>query len=268
MWATLAIASALSLAPAQAGKLEIKRDRVTYGILGQERKDTKLLAGDVFVVTFDIEGLQVKDDGRVRYSMGMELRNMQTGKAEFTKDPQELEVTNALGGSRLPAFAMSNIGLDTQPGKYKMIVTVNDLLATQKSSTKLERDFEVVAPKFGLVQVALFNQAGLPAPPIAVVGQTIVVNAAAVGFELDKEMQPDLAFELRVLDQAGRPTVAKPFTGEANKAVPKQNLRLLPLQFTLPLNRSGKFTIELKATDKVSKKEATQTLALEVIEPQ
>ena len=90
MWATLAIASALSLAPAQAGKLEIKNDRITYGILGQERKETKLLAGDVFIVTFDIEGLQVKDDGRVRYSMGMELLNNKTGKAEFTKEPQEL----------------------------------------------------------------------------------------------------------------------------------------------------------------------------------
>src|SRR5207253_6869300 len=51
MWATLAIASALSLAPAQGEKLEIKNDRVTYGILGQERKDSKVLAGDVFVVT-------------------------------------------------------------------------------------------------------------------------------------------------------------------------------------------------------------------------
>jgi hypothetical protein len=191
---------------------------------------------------------------------------MQTGKAEFTKDPQELEVTNALGGSRLPAFAMSNIGIDRPAGKYKMIVTVNDLLAREKSSTKLEKDFEVVAPKFGLVQVALFNQAGLPAPAVAVVGQTVVLNAAVVNFDLDKDMQPDLTFELRILDQAGKPTVAKPFTGEANKAVPKENLRLLPLQFTLPLNRPGKFTLELEATDKVGKKSAKQTLNLEVIE--
>jgi hypothetical protein len=268
MWATLAIASALSLAPAQAGKLEIKRDRVTYGILGQERKDTKLLAGDVFVITFDIEGLLVKEDGRVRYSMGMELRNLKTDKAEFTKDPQELEVTNALGGSRLPAFALSNIGLDTQPGKYKMVVTVNDLLAKEKSSAKLEREFEVVPAKFGLVQVALFNQGGLPAPPIAVVGHTLVVNAAAVGFDLDKDMLPNLTFELRILDEAGKPTVPKPFAGEANKTVPKENRRLLPLQFTLPLNRSGKFTLELEANDKVANKTVKQSLSFKVIEPE
>jgi hypothetical protein len=199
--------------------------------------------------------------------MGMELKNKKTGKAEFTKDPQELEVTNALGGSRLPAFAMSNIGLDTQPGQYTMIVTVNDLLTKEKSTTKLEKDFEVMAPQFGLVQVSLFNQGPLPAPPIAVVGQTVVVNAAVVGFGLDKDMQPDLTFELRILDQAGNPTVKNPFTGEANKAVPKQNLKLLPLQFTLPLNRSGKFTIELVANDKIGKKQVKQTLSLEVIEP-
>src|SRR5438045_752563 len=110
MWATLAIASALSLAPAQAEKLEIKNDRVTYGLLGQERKENKVLAGDVFVVSYDIMGLQVNEEGHVRYSMGMELLNNKTNKPEFTKDPKELVASNALGGSRLPAFAMSEIG--------------------------------------------------------------------------------------------------------------------------------------------------------------
>src|SRR5438445_13448613 len=110
MWATLAIASALSLAPAQAGKLEIKNDRATYGVLGQERKDNKLLAGDIFVVTFDIEGLKPKDDGRVKYSMGMELINNKTGKPEFTRAGEELEATKAPGGTRLPGFALEETG--------------------------------------------------------------------------------------------------------------------------------------------------------------
>jgi hypothetical protein len=270
MWATLAIASALSLAPAQASKLEIKNDRVTYGILGPERKDTKVLPGDAFVVSFDIEGLQLKDDGRVRYSVGFELINDKTKNAVFTKDPQESEVTNALGGSRLPAYAISNIGLETQAGDYTMKVTVNDLLAKEKATVTITRKFEVLAPKFGLVQVALFNvyyQNVLPAPAIGVVGQTYLVNGALVGFQLDKEMLPNLTFELRILDEKGERTLPKPFTGEVNKAARKEDLKLMPLFFNLPLTRPGKFTLELEATDKVANKTVKQTLSITVIEP-
>jgi hypothetical protein len=267
MWATLAIASALSLAPAQTGKLEIKNDRMTYGVLGQERKDANLLAGDVFVISFDIEGLTLKEDGRLRYSMGFELINNKTNKAEFTKDPQESEVTNALGGSRLPAFAISSIGLDTQPGQYTMKVTVNDLLAKEKSTATLSRTFQVVPPKFGLVQLGLFSQSGLPAPPTAIVGQAYVVSGAVVAFQLDKEMLPNLTFELRILDKAGKPTLPKAFTGEVNKGARQQDLKLMPFFFNLALTRPGEFTLELEATDKVGNKIAKQTLSLTVIEP-
>ena len=39
---------------------------------------------------------------------------------------------------------------------------------------------------------------------------------------------------------------------------------VLPLQFLVPLSRAGDFTIELKVTDKVSKKVGTTTLPLRV----
>ncbi len=271
MWATLAIASALSLAPAQAGKLEIKNDRITYGILGQERKETKLLAGDVFIVTFDIEGLQVKDDGRVRYSMGMELLNNKTGKAEFTKEPQELEAVNALGGSRLPAFALSEIGTETAPGEYTLKVTVSDLADKAKPTTTLSRKFEVLPRKFGFVRVGLStvpgdaNEAGKPVPALFVPGQTFLVNFAVVGFDLDDKKNPDLSVEMRIVDEAGKATLAKPFTGDT-KDVPATFRKIVPMQFLLPVNRAGKYTIELKATDRHAKKDAAQTLTFTVIE--
>jgi hypothetical protein len=265
MWATLAIASALSLAPAQAGNLEIKNDRITYGILGQERKDNKLLAGDVFVVTFDIEGLQVKDDGRVKYSMGMELINDTTKKAEFTKEPTELEAVNALGGSRLPAFALSEIGTETAPGNYTLKVTVADLNNKTKTTT-LTRQFVVVPRKFGFVRVALTNEREMPVPALAVPGQTFLVNFAVIGFDLDqKNMQPDLAVEMRILDEAGKPTLTKAFTGDA-KSVPAAFKKIVPMQFVLAVNRTGTFTIELTATDKVANKTDKQTMKFKVVE--
>jgi len=269
MWATLAIASALSLAPAQAGKLEIKNDRLTYGILGQERKDTKFLAGDFFVVTFDIEGLQVDaKDGKVRYSMGLELINNKTGKPEFTQQPQDLEFLNALGGTLLPAYAAAEIGLDTTPGEYSVKVTVTDQSDKTKPSVTLTRKFDVLPRKFGFVKMGLVNLGGGSSAPIAVHGQTIIVTAGVVGFELDDKMNANLAFEMQILDAAGKPTLKQPFTGEA-KNIPPDQRKLLPLNpFVIPINRTGKFTIELKATDKLAKQSQpiVQTLSITVIE--
>ena len=62
MWATLAMLSAMSYAPAQAGQLELKNARYTFGLHGQS-KDTNFLPGDLAILSFDIEGLKVKNDG-------------------------------------------------------------------------------------------------------------------------------------------------------------------------------------------------------------
>jgi hypothetical protein len=88
------------------------------------------------------------------------------------------------------------------------------------------------------------------------------VNFAAVGFDRKSE-QPNLEVTMRVLDDQGRPTVAKPFTGAVTKGIPKQVLAV-PMQFALTLNRAGKFKVEVKATDKVSGKTATLTFPLTV----
>jgi hypothetical protein len=273
MWATLAIASALSLVPTQGGKLKIENDRLSYGILGQERKDNKLLAGDVFVINFDIIGLQVRDDGKVRYSMGFELINNKTKKPEFTRAPEELEATNHLGGARLPAFALSEIGTETEPGNYTMNVNITDLADKNKPTVTLTREFQVLKKEFGFVRASLTSlpesreDHGMPVPPLFVPGQTCLLNFALVGFETDaKTMQPDLKVEMRILDPDGKPTLTNPFTSEANKNIPKDFTKFFPMQFFLAANRSGKFTIELSAEDKLGKKKAKQTLSITVME--
>jgi hypothetical protein len=59
---------------------------------------------------------------------------------------------------------------------------------------------------------------------------------------------------MQVIDVAtGRPTLAKPFTGES-KNVAEEFKKLLPWQFVIQLNRPGKYKIYLKANDLVSKK--------------
>ena len=271
MWATLALATALNLAPSQSSTLQLTNARPTYGVLGQERKDSKVLPGDIFFVSFDIDGLKVGDDGQVNYSMGMELTNRE-GKSQYKQEPQEMRAFNALGGNRVPAFAHVIIGTDTPAGEYNLKVTVKDS-ATGKSDS-LARKFEVVTGKFGFVDVGLtyfLGNANLPpppAPPLAVPGQTLILNFAVTGFDLDKARkdQPNIETSLRIVDEAGKPTLAKPYSGEAKEVGPDSK-KVIPLQFLLQVNRPGKFKLELKATDRIGGKSAEQVLDLTVIEP-
>ena len=89
-------------------------------------------------------------------------------------------------------------------------------------------------------------------------GEGLWLTFGVVGFDRGGEAkQPDLTFEMRILDEAGKPTRTKPLTLQVNKDVPP-DAALAPGQFFLSLNRSGKFTIELTATDKVSGRRASR----------
>ena len=66
-----------------------------------------------------------------------------------------------------------------------------------------------------------------------------------------------------MLDDSGQPVLSKPFTGEAAGNV--GNDKLVPMQFLLALNRTGKFQVELKATDRISKKTAKVVFPITVV---
>jgi hypothetical protein len=264
MWATLALTMAVSLAPQQTAALKLTNDRATYGVLGATRTENKLLPGDIYFVTFDIENLSVSETGKVEYSMGMQLLNSQN-KPEFTKDPQDLEATNSLGGNRMPGFAAAEVGTETAPGKYTLKVTVTDRRA--KKTEVLTREFEVLPKSFGLVRVHMtYLQAAIPAPPLAVAGQSILINCAAVNFKRnDDKKQPDIGLQITIVDEKGNPTLTKPFTDEVVKDVPEKT-PAIPISLPLELNRPGKFTVKLQATDRITKKSVEVSFPLEVRE--
>jgi hypothetical protein len=265
MWAALALTTVLT-APAQAEELKLKNVRSTYGILGPTRKENKLLPGDLLVVAFDIDNLAVKDDGRVLYAMGMELTKKGKTKPEFKREPQDLEAYNTLGGTSLPAFAMSAIGTDTPPGEYTLKVIVKDRGSKPTRTTTLEEKFQVLPPSLGFVQVKLTTGSGEPAPNVAVPGQSLLLHCALVGFESDKKSRaPHVTFEMVVQDAEGKPTVAKPFKGDIKtepRAVPGM-MTFAPI--ILQLNRSGKFKVVIKARCNISNKTCEQTFDLNVL---
>ena len=264
MLTTLALTASLSLLPAQAAPMNLTQVGATYGALGAPRKDNQLLPGDQVFVAFNIEGITVAPDGRVLYSMATEVLNTQ-GKVVFSQDPRDLEAINALGGTSLPAFAQLDVGLDSPPGEYTVRVTVTD--RASKHQAVLNQKFQVLKKAFGLVRLTTtMDPESRISASVFESGASCWVNCGVVGFGQNSQGQPQVTVELRVLDDKGQLTLAKPFTGEIGQDVPSK-LASLPVQFHLGLNRAGRFTVELKATDRVSNKTAVLAFPITVVAP-
>jgi hypothetical protein len=272
MLSTLTLVTALSVAPAQAGELNLANVRATYGVLGALRTSNKVLPGDVYHISFDIENLQADAEGKVMYQMGMELLNPQ-GQTEFKRAPDPKlpqELVNVFGGNRIPAFAYASTDPSYAAGTYTLKVTVIDD-RTKKQKT-LETKFDVLPKGFGLVDLVTTYDPRIPvpAPMLGVAGQVINLNFSIVGFEapLDatkKQKKPNVSLEMKVLDANGQPTMKKPTFGDFKEEI-QAGLDKIPMAFPMALNRAGKFTVELSATDKISGKTSKLTFPMEVLE--
>jgi hypothetical protein len=262
MWTTIALALTLGVTPGEGGNLRLSNIRPTNGLLGSERADSRLLPGDIFFVTFDIDGLKVDKSGSMFYSMSMEVRDS-SNKSVYKSEPQDLDMPAPLGGNSVPGFAHVDLGRDMQPGDYTLKVTVTDR-ATRETKF-FEKKFEVLRPTFGMVQlkIAYDKDGAVPAPHIGVAGQSLWVNFNAVNFERGgNPMNPDIKLEMVVLDEKGKPTLNGPIGGSITE-LPRE-FSYAPTQFWLPLNRAGKFTVKLKATDMISKKTAELSFPITV----
>jgi hypothetical protein len=262
MWMTLACA-ALTVVPAQADGLTASNVRSTYGVRGPERKDNRFLPGDQFILSFDIEGITIDENGKVQYSTMVEVFDSRD-KLVFRQEPKPLEVTVALGGKQMPAQALISIGHEQPEGKYTANVTVTD--RASKRSTKFSQKFEVLPKGFGIARAILTSDPeGQVSTSIFGSGETVWVNFYVIGFGREGgKGQPKVTAELRVVDDKGKATLAKSFSGELGKDVPA-NVQSVPVKFLLGLNRPGKFTLEVKLTDQITKKSAQLTLPINVL---
>ena len=264
MWATIALVAGLTLTQGQGSELKVSNERPLHSVLGPVRDNDKVLPGDIYYFGFDIDNIKLADDGKVRYSMAMEVISDKDGKSQYKQQPNPVESYNALGGQKVPIVSELFVGLDMAAGDYTMKLTIKD--RTANKSHELTRKFQVLPKDFGIVRLNLSTSGNAASPPIGVVSQQMLVSYTIVSFQRDKgTKQPNISFELRVFDEDKKETLAKPFTGEVNNDIQESTLAI-PAQFLLNLNRSGNFTVELKATDNLSKKTAKQTFALKVLE--
>jgi hypothetical protein len=265
MFGTLA-AAALALCPAQTGTLALTNARTTYGELGAVRTDNKYLPGDFFFLAFDMEGFAVTADGKVSYEMTFQVAD-RSGKVVFKSEkPDVNETFLVLGGNRLPGRAFLGLELNQAPGTYTGKVTVTDRVA--KVTKTLERSFEVVPKALGLIGLMLSydSEAQRPAPPIGVVGQTLHLHTAVVGFGRGADKKTNATVELRIVDENQKPTTPKPLIAVVPKDLADGN-DLALAYFQIPLNREGTFTAEVKANDATTGKSSTVTFPIRVLPP-
>jgi hypothetical protein len=255
---------ALTLVPGQEGALTIENARATYGFLGAARPADGIVAGDTAFFAFDLKNMKLDAAGKASYSLTVEVIDSQ-GKSYFKQGPTNATALSFLGGNVLPCSAQLEVPLHTPPGVYSLRVTVHDRAADK--TVVLDRKGKVLPADFGLIHVGTFadRETKVPKAPVGIVGESLYISFAAVGFARDKSSrQPDLQLSLRVLDEQGKPTMSAPLSGRANQDIAEE-LKILPMQFALTLNRVGRFTVDLTATDQLTRKTARVTFPIRVV---
>jgi hypothetical protein len=242
-------------------KLELTNVRTTYGVMGAERADEKILPGDQVVLSFDILGASVGDNGKIQYSIAMEVANSQ-GKVLFKQAPRDLEAPAPTGSKALPACAALDVGTAQPPGEYTVKVAVKD--RTSGATQSIARTYQLLPKGFGLVRYSTTRDPDGRLPVATLVsGRPGWINFSAVGFERDPQSgQPNVAVQMQVLNPDGQ-DLLKPVFGQVRENIPKGAIAL-PMQFEVALPFAGDCTVVLTATDKISGQTAVLKVPLSV----
>jgi len=250
---------AVCLCPFPAQALELKNIRPSYGPFGATRLETKCVPGDFLFITYDIEGLRINNKTfRANYTTTLELfdsTNTVAFEKKYTND-----VALPLGGTRMPGDLHVILPPNQKPGKHKIRLTVKDLLANDTKS--FEYPFEVIAPTFSFV--------GVSAKGVGLTGESYLATFALVGITLDAKNQPSVDIVMRILDDKGKNQVSMPLLSSLPKDLPEdtdlKKENFVPMQFPIFLNRAGSFTLEVRAHDKLTKREIQLRFPLTVLD--
>jgi hypothetical protein len=249
----------LGFIPSLSSAVDIKNIRPCYGPLGPTRYDAKCLPRDVLCITYDIEGLAL-DPKTKKASYETTLELLDANKNVLFKKPLPAEAIPHLGGTSMPGDLYVEMGDKQAPGKYKIRLTINDKVGKVRKG--FDYDFEVVPETFGFVRVAA-QAVGFP-------GQHHVVDFTLVNITLDGKMkQPNAEVTIRIFDQQGT-AVSEPVKMLLPRDMPEgtdlEKLNFVPLPYPVYLNRSGHYTIEVRATDKNGDKKAELRYPLTVLD--
>jgi hypothetical protein len=242
--------------------VEFQNIRGTYGPFGAKRPDNKIMPGEVYMLNFDITGLSIDGKtGACKYSLTLEVRDPKGKQIVPDKDKvQEKGVLVGLGGNVVPEVAHVVIGVDQPIGNYEVLVTVKDVATN--SSKQFKQVLEVIPKAFGLIHVM--------APSVGFVGQDYSADFSVVNMARDKKSIPKVTIKTRALDASGKPTSIEPIISRIPEDMPSDlqwdRQELVRLTSRYWLNRPGRFTIEIEATDEIAKKTIKFSYGLNVLE--
>jgi hypothetical protein len=233
----------LGFIPNIASAVDIKNIRPCYGLFGPTRYKAECLPGDVLFFTFDIDGLAVDPKTKkVSYETTLQLLDAKDKVLDTIPTPAN-PVVPILGGNSMPGDLYVKIGDNQPPGKYTIQMTIEDKIG--KSAKAFKYPFTVLKQGFGIIRAA--------APAVGFHGQHHVLQFQLVNLTLDKKKQPSGEVVIRILDDKKNPI------GEATKMMlPRdlpdgtdlEKLNLVAVPYSIYLNRPGRFTVEVVATDK------------------
>jgi hypothetical protein len=248
----------------RAGALELTNPRAMYNLLGVPKSNTKFLPGDIFLIVFDINDLEVDQDGVAKYRQGMKIFD---GKKEiFNEAPSNVKVVPLFGATKMPGFVSITVGQEQLPGSYKAEITIEDVQPKKAKVKTLTFAFDVKKKAFGIVAPG--------SPAIGFLGHDFVAAFSVTGMARDKTTKlPDVDVELTVRDAKGNKLNAAPIKNSIKEMHQEgvfdlTRLSVVPLNFPMLLSKSGKITVEVLATDKITKEEAKLRLHVWVLNPQ
>jgi hypothetical protein len=251
---------ALALGGAEARAVDFKYVRLTHGPFGIERTSRKVLPGDVLLINYDLTGMTVSaEDGKCVYTTVLQVYDPTGKEIDKAKKIEEKGVFIGVGGTTVPEITPVVFGTDLSPGKYVIKITVTD--AGSKSSKQLTQEFELGKKEFGIIHVQ--------APAIGLKGQDYPIQYGLVDWAKDtKTGLPKITVSVRVLDENNKPTLTKPVVNEIPKDIKVDGKQpLIGLVSPIFLNRPGRFTVVVEATDELGKKSAKLSFPLTVIDP-
>ena len=254
----------LSFPSVAKAKLEIRDIQASHGQLGPERKSNEYITGDQVYFRYTVAGFRLDDEGRLRCELRLTVKDAR-GKKKVDREVPLQQVV-ALGGDTMTAFASFNLDEDFPPGEYELTVSLTDQLT--KETASFQRKIICKPEEFALVQVRFYQDAmgEVPARVGGTVSQTLFVKLKAVGFDRSKG-EIDIEMEIAVLDEAGKPVIAKPIRAGLHNEKPDEVKQIgrIGLSGTLTLNRPGNFTLQIRVTDKLTKKKLSFEAPLRVV---
>lgn len=254
----VAVVLTLGLLPTLSSAVELKNIRACYGPFGAKRHEPKYLPGDLVFMAYDIDGLVLKG-GKASYTAKLELLD-DKGNVLFG-NPTKNEVIPALGGLCMPGDLHVILGPKQAPGAYSIRLTVNDHNGVAANDKLFTYKFEVLKETFGFV--------GVSAPAIGFPGLRYQTEFALVNLKLDAKNQPDAELTIRVLDDNKKPvgnSLKLTFPHDLPENTNLKETNFIPWIHPIFLNRPGRYTVEVVATDKNAKVTATISYPMTVLD--